>query len=238
MVSGANSLPQKEVMEWVTQRYYSFNSIIRAMRNRMNGENDNIKLREFIPGRSYSTVIIIGGGDSARIHADAVIRFAKTQNDVCLVHASSKNARYYENIDMDQFFCLVGHEGKRLEEVFNTLESFNGKCILPPYPRKMGTYIPERVRSQSFELSKIDFTELYQDSHTALALQTAKELNAGKVFLAGYDGYSQDNISTKEQALISENEFLFSKFMQLKEVSSLFITRYSVPIKSVYTLIE
>ena len=30
MISGANSIPQKEVMEWVSNRTYSFNSIVRA----------------------------------------------------------------------------------------------------------------------------------------------------------------------------------------------------------------
>ena len=41
MVSGANSLPQKEVMEWVSKRYYSINSIIRALGNRTKGVKDN-----------------------------------------------------------------------------------------------------------------------------------------------------------------------------------------------------
>lgn len=34
MISGANSLPQKEVMEWVSNRAYSFNSIVRALDNK------------------------------------------------------------------------------------------------------------------------------------------------------------------------------------------------------------
>ncbi len=239
MVSGASSLPQKEVMEWVTQRYYSFNSIIRALHNRRNGENDNMKLPDFIPDRTYAKVIIIGGGDSARIHADAVIRFARANENICLVHASSKNAKYYENLNVDQFFCLVGHEGKRLEEVFSDLQNFKGKCILPPYPRKMGTYIPQSIMNQAYELRRVDFTEMFQDSHTALALQSAKELHAQKVFLAGYDGYSQNTITLKEQGLITENEYLFSKYVELnKVVASLFITKYSVPTVSVYTLID
>lgn len=34
MISGANSIPQKEVMDWVGNRTYSFNSIVRALDNR------------------------------------------------------------------------------------------------------------------------------------------------------------------------------------------------------------
>lgn len=37
MVSGAYSLPQKDVMDWVGKRFYSFNSIIRALQNQARG---------------------------------------------------------------------------------------------------------------------------------------------------------------------------------------------------------
>ena len=41
MISGANSIPQKEVMEWATNRTYSFNSIVRALNNKKNNVKDN-----------------------------------------------------------------------------------------------------------------------------------------------------------------------------------------------------
>lgn len=41
MISGANRIPQKEVMEWVTNRAYSFNSIVRALDNKRNCVADN-----------------------------------------------------------------------------------------------------------------------------------------------------------------------------------------------------
>ena len=41
MVSGANSSPQKQVMELVTKRAYSFNSIIRTLQNQFKGLKDN-----------------------------------------------------------------------------------------------------------------------------------------------------------------------------------------------------
>ena len=36
MIAGANRIPQKEVMDWVTNRTYSFNSIVRALENKKN----------------------------------------------------------------------------------------------------------------------------------------------------------------------------------------------------------
>lgn len=234
MVSGANSLPQKDVMEWVTQRFYSFNSIIRALQNQKAGEADNMRLPVFKPEKSFTNVVIIGGGPNAKLHAEAVKHFVKKLNNVCLIHSSSKNAKSYEDIDLDQYFCLVGNEGHRLEEVFNDLNNFQGQCILPAYPRKMGTYIPEMLKDVAFELNKVTFTDKYQDSHTVLALQTALELKVKSIFLVGYDGYPQNAITHKEQVLINENEYSFSKIKSIIEIISILPSQYNLRVKSVY----
>src|SRR5690606_25201134 len=72
MVSGANSLPQKDVMEWVSKRYYSFNSIIRALQNQKEGVKDNRRLPMFEPAKSFKKAIIVGGGPTASMHAAAI----------------------------------------------------------------------------------------------------------------------------------------------------------------------
>jgi 4-hydroxy 2-oxovalerate aldolase len=104
----------------------------------------------------------------------------------------------------------VGNEGHRLEEVFQG-SNIKGKCILPPYPREMGTYVPKSLTENSFELESVEFTDLYRDSHTALALQSILALKIEKVFMTGYDGYSGNHIGEKEQELFLENQHLFSK---------------------------
>ena len=237
MVSGANSLPQKDVMEWVTQRYYSINSIIRALHIQKTGDKDNLRLPVFNADKSYKNVVIIGGGNNAVLHAAAIKQFIKSTDDLCVIHASSKNAKSFEDLEAEQLYCLVGNEGHRLESVFNDLNKFSGKCILPPYPRKMGTYIPELVKNESFELKEVSFTDNFQDSHTALALQLSLELNAQNVFLVGYDGYKGSLISPKEQGLIHENEYSFSRIKGKLALSSLTPTQYSIPVNSVYSLI-
>ena len=212
MVSGANSLPQKQVMEWVSKRYYSFNSIIRALNNQSQGKVDNTKLPELDFGKekTYAGALIVGGGPSAVRHTQAIDRFLINNPNIIVIHASSKNALSFENVPNDQYFCLVGNEGHRLEEVFqgNTIK---GKCILPPYPREMGTYVPKSLTENSFELESVEFTDLYRDSHTALALQSILALKIEKVFMTGYDGYSGNHIGEKEQELFLENQHLFSK---------------------------
>ncbi|NDI97585.1 hypothetical protein GWA97_00665 [Flavobacterium sp. LaA7.5] len=209
MVSGANSLPQKDVMEWVSKRYYSFNSIIRALHNQKENVKDNESLPLFKTEKKFSKALIIGGGPSTINHKKALRSFIEKTDDMCVIFASSKNAGVFADIEKDQYYSLVGNEGLRLSAVFDKIENFSGKCILPPYPRKMGTFIPEKVRNTSYELESVTFTDVVNDSHTVLALQTAIELGVKEIYVTGYDGYSNAKIGTKEQELFVENEALF-----------------------------
>lgn len=237
MVSGANSLPQEEVMDWIQKRAYSIESIMLALENRKVNSTDNVRLPIFNPLK-FSVVLIIGGGDSAINHSMAVKEFISTKSDVCIIHASSKNSKYYSNLkNVQHYFCLVGNEGLRLEQV---LSNFTDSiiCVLPPFPRKMGTYIPIPVRDSSFELENINFTEKYQDAHTSIALQIAKDINPDKIFLIGYDGYIETVMNTKEQDLMDENTYLFERFQKVeKGICALAPTRYNIKVESVYSLI-
>ena len=238
MISGANSLPQKQVMEWVTKRFYSFNSIVRALQNQKEKRVDNFKFAEFSADKQYDTVVIIGGGPSAVQHAEAVRHYLEGQDSVAIIHASSKNAYEYHDLSTDQYFCLVGNEGHRMEKVFTEkLTDFRGSCILPPFPRKMGTYIPAALADHTFELADVTFTDRLRDSHTVLALQTAIALGANHIFLVGYDGYTGRNITQLERGLAEENDLLFRDFMTHtgKRLTSLSPTEYKVlDFQSVY----
>ena len=239
MVSGANSLPQKEVMSWVTKRYYSFNSIIRALQNQKQGVADNVQLPIFEPTTLYENAVVIGGGQSAELHATAIREFINGEKDLCVIHASSKNAHAFRGVKKEQIFCLVGNEGHRLEQVFDGTTINGGKCILPPFPRKMGTYIPAEFFDRAYELDKVSFTERFIDAHTSLALQTAISLGVKKVFVTGYDGYAGAQMGQKEQELFIENDFLFRRAQENGlEVVSITPTKYdSLSPASVYELL-
>jgi len=240
MVSGASSLPQKQVMEWVSKRYYSINSIIRALSNQSKKQKDNDKFSSFEPETYFKSVVIIGGGPSAIKHKEAMLSFLdRNVSDICVIHASSKNATAYKDIKNQQFFCLVGNEGARLEKVFSDLEDFHGQCILPPYPRKMGTYVPDVVRKKTFELAEVDFTGIVNDSHTAIAIQGALQLGAETIYLTGYDGYTGSTIARKDQELFTENSQLFDDVAKKAQCLSLTPTKYKNIIRStIYQYID
>ena len=104
---------------------------------------------------------------------------------------------------------------------------FKGICILPPFPRKMGTYVPSFAQKATFELEEINLSERYQDAHTCIALQIAANMEANELFFVGYDGYQEAIITQKERYLMLENEYLFSVASKLnKKLYSLTQTNY------------
>lgn len=211
MVSGANSLPQKEVMDWVGKRYYSINSILRALNNQKDKVKDNIKLPSFSPQDKSENILIIGGGPSAAENVEAVAKFVSGFNgDISIIHSSSRNSLPYAELPANHYYCLAGNEGIRLSKVFIEFSKFKGTCVLPPFPRKMGTYVPDAMLEFATELQEINFTQLLNDSHSAVAIQTAINLGAKNCYVVGYDGYSNSAVGNKEQELFIENETLFA----------------------------
>jgi 4-hydroxy 2-oxovalerate aldolase len=238
MVSGANSLPQKEVMEWVSKRYYSINSIVRALHQQK--KKDTNKFPFFSAKKQYRYALIIGGGSTAVEKADAIVEFInKFGDEIAVIHASSKNSIAYKDIECQNFYCLVGNEGNRLTSVFKNIDEFKGICVLPPSPRKMGTFVPQKLIDEATELTKVSFTNLLNDSHTAIALQIAFDLNVKDCFVVGYDGYSNVSVGNKEQELFLENEDLFSHAQESgMNLTSLTPTRYkNLKADSIYSKI-
>ena len=145
----------------------------------------------------------------------------------------------FSEIKNDQIFCLVGNEGYRMEEVFNKDIPVNSKCILPPFPRQMGTYIPKTLLDKSYELEKVIFKSQSDISHSLIAVQTAINFSSEQIYIVGYDGYA-NTLSKKEQDLFIENESIFKevKNMGIKLIS-LTTTSYKNLIPgSIYSEIE
>lgn len=214
MISGANSIPQKEVMALVTNRVYSFDSIVRGLQNRKDNVKDNAKY-PILQTEKYDNVLIIGGGSSPAEHFEGIKAFIESRRSVALVFATARHAGIYKKLNVPQFFCLVGKEAKRLARNVSAGE-FKGMCVLPPYPRKLGTEVVEYAEQSTYELSSIEFTQGYEDSCTTVAIQTALNICKGKVYICGYDGYPGNVLSEKEVVLSNENMTLFNDFEKAK----------------------
>lgn len=236
MIAGANRIPQKEVMEWVTNRAYSFNSIVRALDNKRSNIVDNARLPQFNE-QPVNSVLIIGGGNTAIEHQAAIKEYLTKNPETTVIFATCRHAAIYKNIANKKIYCLVGNEAKRMSKVLDAGTFVNSKCILAPFPRKMGTEVPEFVKNDAYELGEITFTTQYVDSCTTIALQAALTLGVEQIYVIGYDGYKGMVLSEKEMSLTIENRALFEDFKKNTScpVISLTDTLYKeLSVKSIY----
>ena len=138
MVSGSQSLPQKQVMEWISKNTYSIDSIVTALKSQSDNSIEQ-KFPIFNPKHKKTSTLIVGGGPSPKNHEDALINYLNANPEVSIIHASSKNAAIMEGVKNTQYFCLIGNEGYRMSDIFNvSLSNFSHTCILPPSPRENG----------------------------------------------------------------------------------------------------
>ncbi|MCG2590785.1 hypothetical protein [Rhodohalobacter sulfatireducens] len=237
MVSGANSIPQKKVMGWVTKRFYSFNSIIRALSNQSQGRKDNIELPVFVPNNKFDKVIIVGGGPSVKNHKKAIHNLINREKDnVCLIFASSKNSPHFKSNDYHQIHALSGNEGYRLENTFSDLNTENRIAVFPPFPREMGTYVPKNFENKSYQLEEFYEMKINNESATALCIEIALLINPKEIQFIGYDGYD-GIVSEYEIELFNENNIIFEKLDELDiNFYSITPTKYDqLQVKSVYS---
>ena len=208
MLSGANSYPQKEVMAMLQNRLYSLNQIVNVLEKHTS--TNAIELPQ-LAKQQVDCVIIIGGGQSVVEHSEGLREFISKHTNVALVHATAKNAAPYKDMRVPQYFCVVGNEENRIQKIAEKGE-LNGMCIYASGSELLRIKLPSFAEGKSFQVAVSEFSEKYVDSCTSLALQTARLLCAGDIFIVGYDGYKNGVLSEKEATLTMENKELFSLF--------------------------
>ena len=240
MISGANSFPQKEVMDWVSNRVYSFNSIVRPLDNKKDKKEDNAKYPVLEVTKKYKQVLVIGGGNTVAEHKEAIHEFLQKNPDIAIVLSTARHAKLFLGCEQPVYYCLVGNEGHRLTANVGK-KNYKGTCILPPYPRTMGTEVPEYAEQSTYELPEISFIDEYKDSVTTVAIQLGLNLTDGEVYLVGYDGYPGSVLSEKEVALTHENNEIFAGYAKARGtyMKSLTPTIYrNLFVVSIYQLLD
>ena len=240
MFSGAFSLPQKQVMEWIGMNRYPISSIVNALQNKKSLIDDNLTLKSYNNEKQFSDVIIIGGGNSVINNIDALKYFLEKNKDVAVIHTGLKYILDFKDICNYQFYSLVGTEGDMVKSYIKGLDLKNKKFIYPPHPRKMGTLIPKEIISNCFELTKIDFSNQSNDSPLATAIQLSFDFKSKNYMLIGFDGYDV-NINKSQFRLMQENQSLINDLLNFKNISvkSLTVSRYdNLKYSSIYSLIR
>lgn len=237
MVAGANSLPQKDVMDWMSKKRYSISGLITALKNQKNPEED----RAFpsFHHEPISQVVIIGGGQSVPQNQYALEQYLLQNPEIGIIFSTARFAHLFNHLPNKQFIALVGNEGHRLSKIFGQLKS-EPVCVLSPRPRTMGAFVPDVVASHTFEVPKITFANKYFDSPLAVAIQIALNLNASQIKLIGFDGYNT-SLDPSKLELFQENQYLIDQAVQLPQVQveSLSFTNYQrIPQSSIFAFLK
>ncbi len=230
MVSGSYSLPQKDIMDAFEIDRYSMASLVNTM------DLDSMtQLQPFQPDTEVETCVIIGGGISIENHCEAISTYFKKNQNIVLIHSTSKYINKFSALKNMQLFCVAGDELMKLNDI--SKYSFINQFILEPSPRKINVKIPQN--NNIVELKNINFIKSFQDSPLAISLQTALEVGAVNIELIGFDGYGELK-SKKELFLMHENQKIISTFSSKKEqLCSLTKTNYKDLIqKSIYSKVD
>lgn len=239
MFSGAYSLPQKQVMEWVGLNRYPISSILNALKNQKELKKDNVKLETLEIKESFDKALVLGGGESVKKHKLAITKMLEKNPDLCLIHAGARNIKDFLHLKNKQYYALVGSENDKLADSVKDYSLLNGICVYPPYPRKMGTQIPKELVKVSTELASINFTNVSEDSPLALSIQTALDIGANELFFIGFDGYKNE-INNTQLLMTQENQKILDDLKLINDTKSIFLapTRYkNVKINSVYNYV-
>lgn len=237
MFSGANSLPQKKVMEWVSLNRYSMETILNALRNQKNKAINNFTLPIYSTNQKNKEILIIGGGSTVLEHESAIRKFISQNNEIAIIFAGVRYIEIFEDIQSSKFIVLSGKESNKMNNAITLDEKT--KFIYPPSPRVMGTAIPEKVIPFAYELESISFTQDHFDSPLTIAIELGLNLGGEKIYFVGYDGYDSDHRNSKH-ILASENKEVFNSLNKLKGLETKFLTlsNYSKKnVKSIYSYI-
>lgn len=237
MFSGAFSLPQKQVMDWIGMNRYPLGTIVNALNNSKGSVDDNIKLPKFMKSDNFKTAVIIGGGDTVKQNYRSILEFINKHHNTCIIHAGVKHVDRFSDLTNKQFCSLVGFESEKLSQKITDLNNLLYTFVFPPYPRKMGTIIPEVLLPYSKELSHINFTEKAHDSPLSISIQTALDLEVQNIYLIGFDGYDK-MLNQSQYQLTFENQNIFDDLKRLQNINISFLTptKYkNISIKSIYS---
>lgn len=240
MFSGAYSLPQKQVMEWVGMNRYPIASIVNALHNKKSAVDDNFRLPNLENNGNNKDVLIVGGGNSVKENKQALQVFLQQNKELKVIHTGLKYMSNFKKVDNDQYYALVGFEGDKLLDAVEGVEVSNKKFVYPPHPRKMGTLIPKETMNFSYELPSIDFTKVSNDSPLSIAIQLALNFQVENLYFIGFDGYDT-NINKSQFKLVQENQNVFSDLLSFKEINILSLTpsKYEkLKHSSIYSLLQ
>ncbi|MBN9297983.1 MAG: aldolase catalytic domain-containing protein [Filimonas sp.] len=235
MLAGQYSIPQNEVMSKMGKRRYAIGNIIRQLLKFLPSatESHSIKAIPLDTQPAVKDVFIIGGGKSVteiNTAFDEILRRKTNNNEpFAIIHSSSRYADVFAgNGEAGQYFCLFGNEGKRFQSFPNAQQmAAHNKFIIPAAKYCEGIYMPSFINDHVYDVKDDLFEAAVQDSPLALSLQAAAALQAKNIYLIGFDGYVEEELSANIDLLYENQGIIDAAQKQGLTLKSLTPTRYS-----------
>ncbi len=239
IISGLNSLPQKDVMDWLGKARYSTSAIVAALRSASSEQFVDQTVYPSLPSnRDDKPVLIVGGGQSVLQHLSAIKLFI-AKSDATVLHSSLKNLAVLGEGSSLSLVCLPGHEVEKAPDVIGKNTAF----IVQAAPRFKGT-LPVELKERVYQTILFNqgadkkLGPVSDAGPLALALSAARDINSKSIYLVGFDGYS--NATRSQQELATETQTLLDAYQlsgKVLKLVSLTPTSYSLSTDSVYRLI-
>ena len=235
ILSGSYSIAQGNVMEWVSRKRYSMESIVRKLSPVSNSIPSKAnKISKTSEINSHKKLLFIGGGNSVEDHSEAIVDFLNYNLDVAVVHLSTKKLQILKSVKNNQYLCTSGYDGinfteAELREIAKQIE-----CLIYPPAERTIDPLMQIEGLDVIESQNIGFAKEYIDSPLAIATMLANQVNCESVFLVGVDGYNASDYLVASE-LNQENQEIINKLVSKFKVVSLTPTKYlSIETSSIY----
>lgn len=241
MISGCNSLPQKDIMEWITKKRYSTSSIIQLLQAHIQPKVAQELSYPQLPAATNESFIsfLIGGGESIPTHINAILELIQTQPaKVRLIFSSAKHLSLFDDVpaDVERYIYLVGIEGRRIEKQISSVRSTDHFVVMKQ-ATQMEMYVPKTISSQIFTLPCASKEDTFSDSPLYVSLQIAQYFKVDEIYLLGYDGYEY-GAQNDAYNLMEENQKILDSFAGNQKLYSLLPTKYQhIQERSLYSML-
>jgi 4-hydroxy 2-oxovalerate aldolase len=241
MISGANNLPQRDVMNWISKNRYSVLSIIQALQRQSNSATDDTEYPALEAAADPARpVLVVGGGASVRAHLGAIRRHI-ARTGALVLFSSTRHLDLAGELGGEQMLCLPGHAALRVDAEDN-LSNLSVAIVASP-PRVMGCVsrgidVPIRQAQPLASGEEGSIGPISDISPLDLALGAVAAMGARDCALIGFDGYDMANLAEQELSLEVQRMLdLFRARHPGIRLRSLTPTRYAIDVVSVYGLI-
>ncbi len=96
-------IASKKVMDAIELNRYSLFGVVNQLKN-----ENNLRLPVFTADKKFQKCILIGGGNSVVAHFEAISEFLKLNQNILIIHATSKHIELFKDTANVQYFAVAG----------------------------------------------------------------------------------------------------------------------------------